>query len=329
MGRARIVLALVLMLLPHPAAAQLRAADGLSALEAGDTLRAREIWEQLATRGDVLAQYNLAVLELESDPKRAQNLFKAAAKKGHPDAQRALADLALEAGDWTQARRWFRVVATAGDARAQMVLAALLDQGMGGPANTTGAAFWYTRAAEQGVLALDAPVSGGDVGARDGTLAIMVGGDQAAYDRVLPLFEVMGRTIRRMGPAGAGQHTKMVNQTLVAAGMTGTVEALLYAVRAGLNPEEVISVVGQGAAASWAINNLGLRIARDDMEPGFMIRHVVTDLGIALEEAKRMGIALPGLAQTAQFYHAAIAEGLQDKGTQALYRVYQRLNGLS
>lgn len=151
MGRARIVLALVFMLLPYPAAAQLRAADGLSALEAGDTLRAREIWEQLATRGDVLAQYNLAVLELESDPKRAQNLFKAAAKEGHPDAQRALADLALEAGDWTQARRWFRVVATAGDARAQMVLAALLDQGMGGPANTTGAAFWYTRAAEQGV----------------------------------------------------------------------------------------------------------------------------------------------------------------------------------
>ncbi|TVR66600.1 MAG: NAD(P)-dependent oxidoreductase [Spirochaetaceae bacterium] len=184
------------------------------------------------------------------------------------------------------------------------------------------------RAAEQGVLALDAPVSGGDVGAREGTLAIMVGGDQTAYDRVLPLFEIMGRTIRRMGPAGAGQHTKMVNQTLVAAGMVGTVEALLYALRAGLDPEEVISVVGQGAAASWAINNLGPRIARNDMEPGFMIRHFVKDLGIALEEAKRMGISLPGLALTAQFYHAAIAEGLQDKGTQALYRVYQRLNGL-
>lgn len=184
------------------------------------------------------------------------------------------------------------------------------------------------RAAEEGVLALDAPVSGGDVGAREGTLAIMVGGDQAAYDRVLPLFQVMGRTIRRMGPAGAGQHTKMVNQTLVAAGMVGTVEALLYAFRAGLDLEEVISVVGQGAAASWAINNLGPRIARDDMEPGFMIRHFVKDLGIALEEAKRMGISLPGLALTAQFYHAAVAEGLQDKGTQALHRVYQRLNGL-
>lgn len=184
------------------------------------------------------------------------------------------------------------------------------------------------RAAEQGVTALDAPVSGGDVGARDGTLAIMVGGDQDAYDRVLPLFEVMGKTVQLMGPAGAGQHTKMVNQTLVAAGMIGTVEALLYAARAGLNLDEVIGVVGKGAAASWAVNNLGTRIAAGDMEPGFMIRHFIKDLGIALDEARRMGIALPGLALTNQFYQAAIAEGLQDKGTQALYRVYERLNGI-
>lgn len=181
-------------------------------------------------------------------------------------------------------------------------------------------------AAKQGVTALDAPVSGGDVGARDGTLAIMVGGEEAAYKRVLPLFEVMGKTIQRMGPAGAGQHTKAVNQTLVAAGMIGTVEALLYATRAGLDMNEVIGVVGKGAAASWAVNNLGTRIAAGNMEPGFMIRHFVKDLGIALEEARRMKIALPGLALTNQFYQAAIAEGLQEKGTQALYRVYDRLN---
>lgn len=183
-------------------------------------------------------------------------------------------------------------------------------------------------AAAQGVGALDAPVSGGDVGAREGTLAIMVGGEKSVYDRVLPLFEVMGKTIRLMGPAGAGQHTKMVNQVLVAGGMVGAVESLLYAARAGLDQDEVISVVGKGAAGSWTINNLGPRIAKGNMEPGFMIRHLVKDMEIALDEARRLGISLPGLGLINQFYHAAIAEGLDRKGTQALYRVYQRLNGI-
>lgn len=181
-------------------------------------------------------------------------------------------------------------------------------------------------AAEQGVAVLDAPVSGGDVGAREGTLAIMVGGDEAAYREILPLFEVMGKTIQLMGPAGAGQHTKTVNQILVAGTMISSVEALLYAARAGLDLEEVIGVVGKGAAASWTINNLGMRIARDDMNPGFMIRHFVKDLGIALEESRRMQVSLPGLALVEQFYQAALAEGLEKNGTQALYRVYQRIN---
>lgn len=182
-------------------------------------------------------------------------------------------------------------------------------------------------AAKKGVRTLDAPVSGGDSGAREGKLAIMVGGDQSAYDEVLPMFELMGQNIKRLGDAGAGQHTKMVNQILVAAGMIGTVESLMYAVSAGLDMEEVISVVGKGAGANWAVNNLGPKIAQGNYDPGFFIKHFVKDLGIAMEEARRMKLALPGLATAQQFYHAAMAEGLEDLGTQGLYKVYQRLNG--
>lgn len=181
-------------------------------------------------------------------------------------------------------------------------------------------------AAKQGVATLDAPVSGGDIGAREGTLAIMVGGEEQTYATVLPYFEILGKTIQLMGGAGAGQHTKMVNQILVASGMVATVEALLYAVSAGLDMDATIDVVGSGAAASWAVNNLGRRIAKGDMEPGFMIRHFMKDMGIALGEAERMRLSLPGLALARQFYTAAMAEGLADRGTQALYAVYQRLN---
>ncbi|MFW6348155.1 MAG: NAD(P)-dependent oxidoreductase [Cyclonatronaceae bacterium] len=182
-------------------------------------------------------------------------------------------------------------------------------------------------AAKKGVKALDAPVSGGDSGAKAGTLAIMAGGDKAAYDEVLPLFERMGKNIELLGSAGAGQHTKMVNQILVASGMIGTVESLLYAASAGLDLEQVISVVGKGAAANWAVNNLGPKIAEADYNPGFFIKHFVKDLGIAMEEARRMKLALPGLATAQQFYQAAMAQGLEDFGTQALYKVYERLNG--
>ncbi len=187
----------------------------------------------------------------------------------------------------------------------------------------------HREAADRGVAALDAPVSGGDVGAREAKLAIMVGGEPAACERVMPLFKRMGETIALMGGPGAGQHTKMVNQVLIAAGMIGVVEALLYARKAGLDMEAVIDVVGKGAASSWSINNLGRRIAKGNFAPGFYIKHFIKDMGIALEEARRMQLSLPGLALVHQFYLAAQAEGWEDLGTQGLYKVLERMNGLA
>ena len=151
-------------------------------------------------------------------------------------------------------------------------------------------------AKQRGIVALDAPVSGGDKGARNGELAIMIGGEEAAVKELDPLFQLMGANIKHMGPAGAGQHTKMCNQILIATTMIGTVESLLYAVRAGLDQHQVIDVIGSGAASSWSINNLGRRIADGDFDPGFMIRHFIKDMGVALTEARRMNLALPGLA---------------------------------
>ncbi|GAB4306081.1 MAG: NAD(P)-dependent oxidoreductase [Promethearchaeota archaeon] len=181
---------------------------------------------------------------------------------------------------------------------------------------------------EKDVKVLDAPVSGGDVGAREGTLAIMVGGDPSAFDRVKPLLDVMGTNVRLMGPPGAGQHAKMCNQILIASTMVGVVESLLYAEKAGMNLEEVIDVIGKGAAASWSINNLGRRIARGDYDPGFFVKHFVKDMGIALAEAKRMRLSLPGLALAHQFYVAAMALGWENLGTQALHKVLATLNAL-
>lgn len=182
------------------------------------------------------------------------------------------------------------------------------------------------QADNRGVAALDAPVSGGDVGAREAALAIMVGGDQAAFDRVMPLFDIMGGHIALMGGPGAGQHTKMCNQILIAGTMIGVVESMLYAHRAGMDRDAVIDVIGRGAASSWAINNLGRRIAGGDFDPGFYVKHFVKDMGIALEEARRMNLSLPGLALVHQFYLAAIAQGDENLGTQALYRVLDRIN---
>jgi 3-hydroxyisobutyrate dehydrogenase len=184
----------------------------------------------------------------------------------------------------------------------------------------------HEAAAARGVHALDAPVSGGDLGARNAALAIMVGGEQEPFDRTLPLFEKMGKNIRLMGGPGAGQHTKMSNQILIAGTMIGVVESLLYAVRAGLDMDAVIDVIGSGAAGSWSINNLGRRIAKEDFDPGFYIKHFVKDMGIALAESRRMGIALPGLALVEQFYVAAMAQGLENMGTQALYIALRNLN---
>jgi len=179
----------------------------------------------------------------------------------------------------------------------------------------------------KGVKTLDAPVSGGDLGARNGTLAVMCGGEKEVFDRVLPLLETFGANIRLMGGAGAGQHTKMCNQILLANNMIGVVESLLYGHRAGMGMNEIIDVIGSGAAASWAVNNLGRRIADGNYDPGFFIKHFVKDMGIALKEAARMNLSLPGLAMVYQFYTAAMAQGLENLGTQGLYKVFESMNG--
>jgi len=184
------------------------------------------------------------------------------------------------------------------------------------------------RASSHGVASIDAPVSGGDIGARQGTLSIMVGGSTAAYGRARPYLELMGERIVHQGGPGAGQHTKMVNQILIASTMMGACEGLLYAERAGLDGASVIESVGSGAAGSWTIANLGPRMLAEDFAPGFSVEHFVKDLRIALEEADRLGLALPGLALARQFYHAAMATGHGRNGTQVLLRVLRRLNGL-
>ena len=173
-------------------------------------------------------------------------------------------------------------------------------------------------AAARGAHALDAPVSGGDVGARNGTLSIMVGGPEAVFDAVRPCFDAMGSTIVLQGGHGAGQHTKLVNQTLVAGNIVAVCEALLYAKRAGLDLEEVLHSVSSGAAGSWALSNLAPRIVAGDFAPGFFVDHFVKDMGIALDEAARMRIAMPGLALARQLYVALQAQGHGRDGTQAL-----------
>jgi len=184
----------------------------------------------------------------------------------------------------------------------------------------------FEEAEKAGADALDAPVSGGDVGAKEAKLAIMVGGKKSAYDSVFPLFELMGKNIRYMGPAGAGQHTKMVNQIHIATTMIGLVECLLYAWKAGIDLNEVIEAIGQGAAGSWSLLNYGPRIAKGDFNPGFFVKHFVKDMDIALKEARAMKLSLPGLSLAHQFYVAAMAEGYENLGTQSLYKVFERLN---
>ena len=173
-------------------------------------------------------------------------------------------------------------------------------------------------ASQRGVSAIDAPVSGGDIGARNATLSIMVGGETPAVATALPVLELMGKTIVHQGPAGSGQHTKMVNQILIAGGMLGMCEGLRYAEKAGLDGHKVIESVGGGAAGSWSINNLGPRILERDFEPGFFIEHFLKDLSIAIREAEAMFLDLPALTMAKAFYERAVSEGLGHKGTQAL-----------
>jgi len=173
-------------------------------------------------------------------------------------------------------------------------------------------------AAKRGLDSLDAPVSGGDIGAREATLAIMVGGKKSVFEKVLPLFQLMGKNIAYMGGPGAGQSTKMCNQILVAGTMIGVCESLLYAAKAGLEQEEVIQIIGKGAAGSWAINNLGPRIVKGDYDPGFMVDHFIKDLGIALDEAASLSLSLPGLELAHRLYLAVKEQGHGRSGTQAL-----------
>ena len=173
-------------------------------------------------------------------------------------------------------------------------------------------------AGERAAYALDAPVSGGDVGAREARLSIMVGGDAAALDAVRPLFALLGKTIVHHGGPGTGQHAKMVNQTLIAANMIGVCEGLIYAQRAGLDPERVLASVSGGAAGSWSLANLAPRMLAGDFRPGFYVEHFVKDMEIALGEAERMKLALPGLSLAKQLYERLAASGHARSGTQAL-----------
>ena len=184
----------------------------------------------------------------------------------------------------------------------------------------------YEAARARDVQSVDAPVSGGDVGARNATLSIMAGGDREAFERVRPLFEVLGKTIVHQGGPGAGQHTKMVNQILIASGMIGVCEALLYGYKAGLDLETVMESVSGGAAGSWSLSNYGPRMLKGDFEPGFFVEHFVKDMEIALGEARRMNLALPGLALAHELYVALKAQGGARKGTQALLLALARLS---
>ena len=183
-------------------------------------------------------------------------------------------------------------------------------------------------AADQEVTSIDAPVSGGDVGARNGTLSIMIGGDRPTVEALAPCWEAMGSKWVWQGGPGAGQHTKMVNQTLIAANMVGVCEALLYGYRAGLDLERVLESVASGAAGSWSLSNLGPRMIAGDFEPGFFVEHFIKDMGIALDEARRLQLALPGLALAEQLYQALAAQGHARQGTQALMLALAQLSGV-
>jgi 3-hydroxyisobutyrate dehydrogenase len=177
----------------------------------------------------------------------------------------------------------------------------------------------YEAGRSRGVATIDAPVSGGDVGARNATLSILVGGDQAAVDAVMPVLQQMGKTIVHQGPAGAGQHTKLCNQIVVAGTMIGVCESLYYGKKAGLNLETMLKSISGGAAACWALDNLAPRVLKGNFDPGFFVDHFVKDMALGLEEARRMNITLPGLALVHQIYQRVQALGHGRKGTHALY----------
>jgi 3-hydroxyisobutyrate dehydrogenase len=183
-------------------------------------------------------------------------------------------------------------------------------------------------ALERAVHAVDAPVSGGDVGAREGRLSIMIGGDAEVVAALEPCWHAMGQTIVRQGGPGAGQHTKMVNQTLIASALIGVCEGLLYAQHAGLDPQRVLESVASGAAGSWQLSGLGPRILEGDFRPGFYVEHFIKDMSIALEEAGRLGLELPGLALARQLFEELRDQGHARSGTQSLILALARRSGV-
>jgi 3-hydroxyisobutyrate dehydrogenase len=186
----------------------------------------------------------------------------------------------------------------------------------------------YDVGKQRSIACLDAPVSGGDVGAKSGSLSIMVGGDRSVFEMLNPCFEAMGTTIVYQGTAGCGQHAKMVNQILVAAGMVGVCEALLYARQSNLNLDAVLASVSSGAAGSWALTHMAPRIIAGDFQPGFFVDHFVKDLGIAIAGAKALNLDLPGLALAAQLYRRLQDHGGGGSGTQALQKTLAEMSGL-
>ena len=186
----------------------------------------------------------------------------------------------------------------------------------------------YRQAQTQQVHAVDAPVSGGDVGAKNGTLSIMVGGDKSAVDAVMPLLEVMGKNIVYQGEAGAGQHTKMGNQIVIAGTMIGVCESLLYGHRAGLDLPTMLRSISGGAAACWTLDQLAPRMVQRNFDPGFYVEHFIKDMGIALQEANRLGLSMPGLALAKQLYEATQAQGHGKLGTHALLLALEQLSGV-
>ena len=182
----------------------------------------------------------------------------------------------------------------------------------------------WTAASERGLSAIDAPVSGGDVGARNAALTIMVGGDKAAFEVVKPLLLLIGKTVVLQGPAGSGQHAKMANQICVAANLMGSIEAVMYAKKAGLDPRVVLQSIGAGSAGSWQLSNMVPRMLDGDFEPGFYVKHFLKDLRIALDAAKEMKADLPLLALAERLFVELVADGLGEKGSQALYLLYER-----
>lgn len=180
----------------------------------------------------------------------------------------------------------------------------------------------YQAAKEAGASALDAPVSGGDIGAKNASLTIMVGGEKEAYEHLLPYFEAIGKTITRQGAAGAGQHTKMANQIAIAGTMTAMTELMVYVDKAGLDVEKVLQTVGGGSAATWSMTNYAPRILREDFSAGFFVKHFIKDLGIALVEAEKMGIELPATAGAKKLYDRLAEEGYENDGTQALIKLW-------